>query len=132
MVTLGERIRQLRKEKGFNQNQLGEKLGVDDNTVSKWELGTQMPSPENIAKLTELFDIPLAYLGGSSDDRSFREIGDELAAASAAEDDREYLKHMVKIFSDLSPEGQKYIKVTLSAVWKNEREEGRLQSQQGQ
>ena len=45
------------------------------------------------------------------------------------EDEKDYLEHMIKLFSDLSPEGQKFIKITLSALWKNEQAEGKLQSQ---
>ena len=130
MATLGERIRQLRDERNLKQADLAKVLGVDSNTVSKWELGTQNPSPENTAMLAEMFDVPLAYLGGSSDDRSFPEVSDELGAATAEEDEQEYLKHMVKLFRDLSPEGQKFIKITLSAVWENEKFEREIRGQQ--
>ncbi len=130
MATLGERIRQLRDERNLKQTDLAQALGVNSNTVSKWELGTQDPSPENIAMLVELFDVPIAYLGGSSDDRSFSEIDEELGAATAEEDEQEYLKHMVKLFRDLSPEGQKFSKITLSALWENEKFEREIQGQQ--
>ena len=63
MATLGERIRQLRDERNLKQTDLAKALGVDSNTVSKWELGTQNPSPENTAMLAEMFDVPLAYPG---------------------------------------------------------------------
>ena len=37
--TLNERIKNLRKEKGWTQLQLAEKLNVTDKAVSKWEVG---------------------------------------------------------------------------------------------
>ena len=40
MATLGERIRQLRDERNLKQTDLAKALGVDSNTVSKWELGS--------------------------------------------------------------------------------------------
>ena len=36
-MTLGERIAQARKQAGLSQEQLGEKLGVSRQAVSKWE-----------------------------------------------------------------------------------------------
>ena len=57
MATLGERIRQLRDERKLKQTDIAKVLGVNLNTVSKWELGTQYPSPENIAMLVEILDL---------------------------------------------------------------------------
>ena len=39
MDNLNERIKNLRKEKGWTQLQLAEKLNVTDKAVSKWEVG---------------------------------------------------------------------------------------------
>ena len=39
----GKFISNLRKEKGLTQEQLGEKLGVTNKTVSRWETGTYLP-----------------------------------------------------------------------------------------
>ena len=39
METLNDRIKNLRKEKGWTQLQLAEKLNVTDKAVSKWEVG---------------------------------------------------------------------------------------------
>lgn len=66
--------------------------------------------------MAELFDVTLAHQGGSSDERNIPEMSDGFGVASAEEDEKEYLDHMVKLFRDLSPEGQKFIKITLSAV----------------
>ena len=38
-MTLGERIAQARKQAGLSQEQLGEKLGVSRQAISKWESG---------------------------------------------------------------------------------------------
>ena len=36
-MTLGERIQELRREKGLSQEGLGEQLGVSRQAVSRWE-----------------------------------------------------------------------------------------------
>ena len=45
-MTTGEKIRQLRRQAGMTQTELGEVLGVKKNAVSKWECGrvTDIPS----------------------------------------------------------------------------------------
>ena len=42
-VRIGKFISACRKEKGLTQAQLGERLGITDRAVSKWETGRSMP-----------------------------------------------------------------------------------------
>lgn len=62
MESLNERIKQLRKEKGWTQGQLAEQLGVTDKAVSKWEVGEANPDISLLAKLAELFGVSVDYL----------------------------------------------------------------------
>ena len=39
LIQIGKFIAQLRKEKGLTQEQFGEKVGVTNKTVSRWETG---------------------------------------------------------------------------------------------
>lgn len=41
-MKLADRIAQLRKQFGFSQEELGEKLGVSRQAVSKWESGVSL------------------------------------------------------------------------------------------
>lgn len=56
---IGKFILYLRKEKKLTQFQLGEKLGVSDKTVSKWERGICLPNPVIVDKLIQYFDISI-------------------------------------------------------------------------
>ncbi|MCL2503523.1 MAG: helix-turn-helix domain-containing protein [Coriobacteriia bacterium] len=49
--TMGQRIRERRKELGFTQEKLASKLGVTYQAVSKWESGTSMPDIALISPL---------------------------------------------------------------------------------
>lgn len=61
------RIKELRKQKKFTQSELGEKLGLHQMTISRYEKGEiQMPA-ESITKLCEIFDCTSDYLLGISD-----------------------------------------------------------------
>lgn len=62
MDTLNERIKKLRKEKGWTQLQLAEKLNVTDKAVSKWEVGETNPDLTLIVTIASLFGVSIDYL----------------------------------------------------------------------
>ena len=50
------------KEKGFTQEQLGEKIGVTNKTVSRWENGNYMPPVECLTLLSEIYGVSINEL----------------------------------------------------------------------
>lgn len=60
--SIGKTIAALRKEKGWTQVELAEKLQVSDKAVSKWEKDDAFPSVEFFPALAELFDVSIDYL----------------------------------------------------------------------
>ena len=54
---IGAFIAQCRKEAGYTQAALGEKLGITDRAVSKWETGKSMPDPSLMLELCGLLHI---------------------------------------------------------------------------
>ena len=58
----GRFIAQCRKEKGLTQFQLGEKLGVTDRAVSKWERGLSLPDASIMQDLCDTLDITINEL----------------------------------------------------------------------
>lgn len=74
-MTLGGRIAQARKQAGLSQEQLGEKLGVSRQAVSKWESDQTNPDVAYVAQMCRL-------LGVSSD---WLLLGEESAQGSAPE-----------------------------------------------
>lgn len=64
---MGIVIARQRKEKGFTQKQLGDKLSVSNKTVSKWETGEGFPDITILPVLAEALDITVdELLDGSS------------------------------------------------------------------
>lgn len=62
-MTAGEKIRSLRKQSGMSQTELGAKLGVKTNAVSKWECERVEDIPmSKIKKMAYLFNVPISYL----------------------------------------------------------------------
>lgn len=56
---IGSFLKELRKEKGFTQETLAEKLNISGRTVSRWETGTNMPDISILIELAELYDVSI-------------------------------------------------------------------------
>lgn len=63
-MTFSERLMQLRKQRGWSQEQLGEQLHVTRQTVSKWETGATTPELNKLIELSELFELSIDELVG--------------------------------------------------------------------
>ena len=62
-MTVGEKIKKLRKSLGLTQTGLGQRVGVQKNAVSKWECGRVEDIPTStIKQLASLFGVPASYL----------------------------------------------------------------------
>lgn len=61
-VLLGKRIKELRKKRGFTQDYLAEKLGIEPRQLSKLETGRHYPSFETVVALLDTFDITFEEL----------------------------------------------------------------------
>ena len=59
---IGKFIANLRKEKGMAQEQLGQKLGVTNKTISRWENGNYMPDVEMLSLLSKVFGVSINEL----------------------------------------------------------------------
>ena len=72
-----ERLKTTRKQNGYTQVSLAEKLKVSKGTVAMWETGKRTPDFETLISLSELFDVSTDYLLGKSDDNSSIKLTDE-------------------------------------------------------
>lgn len=81
-MTVGEKIKTRRKRLGLSQTELGNKLGVQKNAVSKWECGRVEIIPGSKLKaMSELFGVPISYLiDDDAEDRAFVNADPELTA----------------------------------------------------
>ena len=62
LMILADKIIFLRKQQGWNQEQLAEQLGVSRQAVSKWESGTSIPDLDKIIKMSNVFGVATDYL----------------------------------------------------------------------
>lgn len=59
---LNEKIKNLRKQKGYTQEVLAQELNVVRQTVSKWEKGYSVPDAVMLERIAELFEVPVSEL----------------------------------------------------------------------
>lgn len=77
-IAVGRFITQKRKEKNLTQEQLAEKIGVSNKTVSKWETGKCMPDYSVIELLCRELNTTLAELmNGEEDEKSIHTYDNE-------------------------------------------------------
>jgi len=60
-IEIGKRLKLIRKKKGITQSELGEKLGIQFQHVSKYERGETVPTWENLIKLAQIFDVNINW-----------------------------------------------------------------------
>lgn len=79
MIKTGAFLASLRREKGLTQAQLGERLGVTNKTVSRWETGTYMPPVELLQEMSLLYGVTINELlsGERLSDEGYREKAEE-------------------------------------------------------
>lgn len=57
LVQIGKFIAELRKEQKLTQEQFGEKIGITNKTVSRWENGNYLPPADILLTMSQLFDV---------------------------------------------------------------------------
>lgn len=68
MATIQERIKELRLEKGYTQEELAKLLGLNaKSNIANYENGANSPSDKIKSKMCEIFDCSMDYLMGKSD-----------------------------------------------------------------
>lgn len=77
-MILAEKIIRLRKQFGWSQEDLAEKLDISRQSVSKWESASSIPDLNRIIQLADIFGVTTDYL-----------IKDELEIADPVGGDRE-------------------------------------------
>lgn len=68
MVTLGQRINELRSEKGLSAAAVAQALGLPKGAIEKFETGRQTPTKAQQEQLAGFFGVSVMYLRGESSD----------------------------------------------------------------
>ncbi len=99
---IGARIRDVRQERGWTQDQLATAVGVSRSAVAQWETGRAGQITGNLTRIAASLDVGVEYLMYGTDKRAPTEArqGDELALLrlyrECAAEDRQMLLRMAR------------------------------------
>ena len=65
--SVGEKIKEIRKKRGFSQKELGELSGTSETTIKQYELGKRQPRIEQLKGIAKALNIPLIILINGSE-----------------------------------------------------------------
>lgn len=71
-MNLPIKLASLRKQNGLTQLELAEKLNVSRQAISRWEVGTAVPSTDNLRVLSNLYGVSVDYLLNDNADDSYK------------------------------------------------------------
>jgi transcriptional regulator with XRE-family HTH domain len=100
-MTFGQRIIEVRKQRGITQQQLGQAVGVDKRVISKYEKDQTIPSVTTAFAIAQSLDVSLDYLTGSD--------------KALFIDDNEVI-HLLKNYNSLEGEVKATVKNMLKAL----------------
>lgn len=104
-VTLGDRIIELRKQKGWSQSELAKKIDVSYTQMSRYEIRGVQPPANTLKKLADVFDTTIDFLiNGAKDEKAKASLKDtELlqqfkAVEQFTDDDKSVIKKLIDAF----------------------------------
>ena len=104
-ITLANRIQELRKQKGWTQTELAQKIGVSYTQMSRYEVKGVQPPANTLKKLADVLDTTVDYLvSGDKDEKVKASLKDaELlqqfkAVEQFTDDDKIVVKKLIDAF----------------------------------
>jgi transcriptional regulator with XRE-family HTH domain len=61
-TNFGDKLKKLRKDAGWSQNDLGSKIEIHGRHIGKYETGRALPNSETIMKIADVFKVSIDYL----------------------------------------------------------------------
>jgi transcriptional regulator with XRE-family HTH domain len=113
-MTINQRIKLLREEKGLTQEELAESISVNRSTLASWERNIS-PMMKECKKLAAFFDVSLDYLAGESDQR--QEAPAEVPVMVFTQSD----VTLIQRFHAMSSIGQKMVLDMIDSIEKMEK-----------
>lgn len=97
MEAIGARIRRARESQGLRQEDLADKTGIMQKTISNYENGVSYPNSVNLTKISDVLEVSADWLLGRTEDR-FSPIARAAAQliTELDEDDQRFIYSMMQ------------------------------------
>lgn len=109
-MSLGERLRRLRIEKGFTLDDIARMLKTTSATISRYERDKIEPNIETLKKLSKIFNISIDYLVGNDYDNFFDLVLIAKQIEELTEEQKEIIEVLINYFRDINKSKKKGIK----------------------
>lgn len=76
--TIAKNLKKFRKEKNISQKELGELIGVKNNSISTWESGINAIDTETLCKICKILKVSLNDMVGIKEEETEKKIQKEL------------------------------------------------------
>ena len=95
MQKIGNFLSTLRKEHNLTQAELGDKIGVTNKTISRWENGNYLPPVEMLQILSNTFEVSINEIlnGERISETDYRAISEENIKSALKKSDHTIAKH---------------------------------------
>lgn len=109
---MGIRIRDVRRERGWTQDQLASAVGVSRSAVAQWETGRAGQVTTNLTRIAEVLEVGVEHLMYGDGKRAPAEawLGDELA--------------LLRLYRECSPEDRQLLLRTARRLAGSTRHQG--------
>ena len=107
-MTIGERIKCVRTEKGFTQQKFADALGLKRNTVGGYEIGTVVPSDRTIIDICDKFHVNEDWLRFGEGDMFVSRTREEEIAEFMGElidGPNNFKKRLISVLANLDEDG---------------------------
>lgn len=96
-MSIGERIKNLRMEKGYDQQKICYLLNIEQSTLSNYENDRRIPKPDFIVKLADIFQVSTDYLLGKTELKNYDDYRPQLND----NDEKDIQKDLKRMMDDL-------------------------------
>lgn len=106
-MSFGERMKQIRQNKGMTQNQLAVKANISRVAIGNYERGDRQPNIDITKKIADALGVPVADLAGwSAFDEQYSHLADEVKLLDLAKKIDENTFKLNELFSQLNDSGK--------------------------
>lgn len=100
-LSIGKKIKHLRKSKGMTQEDLELKVNISRSTISNYETGRRTPHLQDLYKIADAFGVSIEYFGMEAKDEAFDLIARAREVFADAEIDRKTKENLYLEFLKL-------------------------------
>ncbi len=112
-MTVGERIREIRKALGMTMDAFGEKIGVTKSTISNIENGNRDANERMMKSVCREFDINETWLRTGKGDmkiqRTRNQVVTDFLVSTIKEDDDNFKKRLIEVLAGLEPKDWEFL-----------------------